>query len=176
MKLIKYLYKIIDSFKYFKIQILIATLVYSSELLSGMIFFRNNFYDINPQKLTFLKIFTTNFGVAMIIIIFGLLSCGIMSITILFANGLLLGDILIGVYNKYGTMPLITGILPHFFFEIIGLILATCISFETYKLLYNLKHENIKIIRFSHNLRMLILMIVLIFLAAIIESNLKIQY
>lgn len=140
----------------------------------GIIFFRNKTYTIHKQSLKFFQIFFNNYKLAILIIITGLITVGILSTLIIFVNGILLGDILIGVYNKYSLSPILTGVAPHFIFELSALCIAAAISYESIKIirvLFNEKYTNkIHIKSLFINF---ILMTILFIVASIIEVNIS---
>jgi uncharacterized membrane protein SpoIIM required for sporulation len=176
MKLKSLIWNIKESFVYFKKAFLLAFAIYLTSFIIAIILFKNVSYSINPVRLPFLRLFLHNTGTLIIIIGAGLISCGVAGNFILVANAVSLGNIIIGVYNRYGIMPIISGVLPHFLFELIATLMATCISYETSKLFYNLRHTNIKTIHLKYDICFLVISIIFVIIAATIESHIKISY
>lgn len=78
----------------------------------------------------------------------------------------------IGVFNNYGISPLLSNIAPHFIFETLAILIATAISCEAFKLIYNIKHNEPKVIRLRFCLVGLCLVVLLLVFSALIESQL----
>jgi len=167
--------KYADAFRYFKDSFLFMVILYILSLLIGIIIFKDSSYSINPQSVSFLYVFKNNIILALVLIIVGNLSFGIGSSFIVIFNGVFLGNVLISVFNKYGVNPLITGILPHVFPEMIALLMAGSISLETQKFIYNIRHVEIRYIKLRYSLYFFILLTCLLILAALIESRLNIK-
>lgn len=123
------------SVKYISKSFLMAGLIYFIGIIFGLVLYKNKELIIQPQNLGFLEIFINNYKIALIMLIGGFISLGIVSSFLLFFNGAVLGGIVMGIYNAYSIKPLITGVLPHFFFEITGLLIATAISYESIRIL-----------------------------------------
>lgn len=164
--------KIFISLISIKKQIFISFSFYFIGILVGMFLSRNQKYTTNPQNLKFAYIFLNNYKLSILIIIIGLITVGIASSIILFANGVILGDILIGVFNKYSILPILTGVAPHFVFEVLALCIATSISYESIKLIRFLIDKNYtNKVYISKILSNFFAMTVLFFIAALIETN-----
>ena len=160
-----------DAIVYFRKTLLFCSIVLFLSIIAGIIIFSRESITINPTSLSFTTIFKNNFLVALAIMISGILTFGLFGNFIIIANGVVLGRVLIGVFNVYGIHPLIQYIGPHFIFEMTGLLFAYCISCETNKFFYNFRHTDLKIIRLKYNLVFLIVSILLLAIAAFIESN-----
>lgn len=157
---------------YFKNNLLFSTILFFIAIGSGMIIFRTEKLVIYPHRQVFFTLLYNNFLVCLTIMIAGILSFGILGNFVLFANGVIVGRIIIGVFSLYGMKPLLHYLAPHFIFEISALIIATVISQETYKFFYNLRHVDIKIIYLRYDLGAFLIMNILLVVAALIESNL----
>lgn len=151
---------------------MLATGEYFFSIMLGMLIFQKEIIPISPQKIPMLKLLLHNSATAGLIILLGVISFGILGNLTLIANGIILGRIIIGVFNNYGISPIISNIAPHFFFEMLALIIATSLSCETNKLLYNIKHTENKTIRLKYAFVGACLSICLLTIAAGIESNL----
>ena len=108
----------------------------------------------------------------LLIIVVGLISLGILGNLVLIANGIILGRIFAGVFNNYGLSPLLNNIAPHFIFETLAILIATAISCETFKFIYNIKHNEPKVIRLRYCIVGFCLVILLLIFSALIESQL----
>jgi len=157
---------------YYKNGFLIAMVVYFLSILVGIFIFHNSKIPINPKALSFLELLSHNSLSVLLVIIAGIISFGLLGNFVLIANGIVLGRILIGVFNNYGISPILTNIAPHFFFETSALLMATALSYETYKLYYNIRHTEIKVIRLKYFLTGFCFIILLLVVAALIESYL----
>ncbi len=165
-------YEKVGSWKYFKNNLLVSLALFLSAISSGIVIFKTETIQISPQKQQFIFLFHNNFLVCLTIIVAGLLSFGILGNFVLFANGVVVGRVIVGVYNLYGITPLLRYLAPHFIFEISALLIATAISQETYKFFYNFRHPDIKVICLRYDLRAFVMMNILLVIAALIESNL----
>ncbi|CYU74867.1 stage II sporulation protein M [Streptococcus suis] len=168
----KFVFNLNSTAEYFKKKLLLNTLVFIVSIVVGMIFFHKEEIVINPTSQDFSSLLVNNTIVCLLIIVMGVLSFGFLGNFVLIANSVVLGRIIIGVFNLYGIVPLLHYIAPHFIFEISALLIATAISQETNKFFYNFRHQDIKIIRIKYNLIASITMFVLLVIAALIESNL----
>lgn len=161
-----------DTFVYYKNNILIATAIYFLSIIGGIIIFHNEKIPIAPQSLSFLDLFLHNSLSVLLIIVVGLISFGVLGNLVLIANGIILGRIFAGVFNNYGISPLLSNIAPHFIFETLAILIATAISCETFKFIYNIKHSEPKVIRLKFCLVGFCLVILLLVLSALIENQL----
>lgn len=143
-------------------------------VLVGIIIFCHHQYDIHPKNVSFFTIFLQNIRLALCLIVFGNLSFGLLSFLLIIFNSIFLGNVLICVFNRYGINPIITGILPHAFLEILALLMAASIGLETQKFIYNIRYIDKKCIRIRYSLYFLIMLVFLLIFAALIESHLKI--
>ncbi len=161
-----------DAFSYYKNSILFATAIYFLSIVVGIIIFHNEKIPIAPQSLSFLELFLHNSLSVLLIIVVGLISLGILGNLVLIANGIILGRIFAGVFNNYGLSPLLNNIAPHFIFETLAILIATAISCETFKFIYNIKHNEPKVIRLRYCIVGFCLVILLLIFSALIESQL----
>lgn len=167
--------KIISLFKntllYYKFGLIIALVLYLSSLFLAIFIFNNEKLKINLHSIGFFELLSHNLISASLIIIFGLISFGLLGNFILIANGAILGYIVSGVYNSYGFYPILLHVGPHFIFEISALLVSTAISYETGKFIYNVKHDTKKVIRIKFLCTGLIIILCLLIISALIESQ-----
>lgn len=156
--------------EYFRKKLVFNVFIFNFSVCLGMLIFKDERIPINPTSQNFYFLLMNNFIVCLIIIVSGILSFGFLGNFILVANSVVLGRIIIGVFNEYGITPLIRYIAPHFIFEITALLIATAISQEPNKFFYNLRHSDIKIVRIRYNLFAFATMVSLLLVAAFIES------
>lgn len=168
----KLIYLIKDTFMYYKKSIYIATAVYTLSIVCGIIIFQNEIVPINPTTIPFSDLLLHNGFTVILIIIAGIISFGILGNFVIIANGIILGRIIIGVYNSSGIYPIIHYIAPHFLFETFAILIGAAISYETYKLFYNIRHIEPKIIRLKFITICVIIILLLLSVAAFIESSL----
>lgn len=165
-----------QSFLYFEKQFMVYFFLYIVSIILGIIINFNQYDIINEVSLSFWNIFAQNLRLSLILIIVGFFTFGIISALVLIFNGFILGYVLIVIYNSYGILPILTGIMPHFFLEMIALILACCISRESHKFIYNMRYSTVKTIRIRNSFYTFMVMLILLILASGIESSIPIQY
>ncbi len=166
--------KLIDSIRYFKKPFMYVSLVYLFSIVCGVLIFRTSSYRLHPKRLSFLTIFINNASIVGIIIVLGAFTLSLAAYLVIIFNGLYLGNVLISVWNMYGIEPILTGILPHFFFEATAILFAACIGIESRKILYNFRHVDGKKIHIRYSLYMFPVILILLVIAALIESNLTV--
>lgn len=160
-----------ETLSYYKKNMILATIIYFSSVLAGIILFHDRKMPINPTPLTFLELLLHNSISMLLIVLAGIISFGILGNLLLIANGVILGSIFVGVFNNYGISPLISMVAPHFLFETLALLIAASLSYETYKLYYNIRHIEPKVIRVKYFLTGLCLVLIFLIIAALIESE-----
>lgn len=156
----------------YKHNLSIAAVVYFISIVIGIIIFRNEKILIALQSLSFSDLFLHNGLSVFLIAAAGLISFGVLGNFVLIANGVILGRILAGVFNNYGVSPILSNIAPHFLFETSAMLIATAMSYETYKFIYNISHSEPKTIRLKFCLTGVCLVILLLIFSALIESQL----
>lgn len=161
-----------DTLEYYKKSIFIAFILYSLSIISGMFYFSKDTITISPKSFSFGELLWHNGVTMLLIIILGIISFGLIGNFILIANGIILGRILIGVYNLYGISPLLHHIAPHFFLETLALILCTSVSYETYKFFYNIRHIDQHVIKLRYVIINITISIIALIIAAFIECQL----
>lgn len=157
-------------FIYYKKGVFLASTVYFISLLFGLILFRSEVIPISPTTLSFFRLWAHNGVVMLLILILGIVSFGILGNLVLVSNGLILGRILVGVYNGYGFSPIVKHILPHFIFETAAIVIAGAISYETYKFFYNIRHSDTRVIRLRYVCVGIVFVVILLSIGAFIES------
>lgn len=162
--------------KYFKIFIFLSIIIFFLGMLYGCLTPPNisNLYS-NESKFT--SIFFNNMKVSLTILILGSITGGVISQIILFANGFIIGKLVVLLYNKNLMFSLFTGLLPHLFIELFGLILFASIAhMPIIFLIYWLKKSNFSFSRnnFLFYLKVSIIAIILIGISAFIESTISI--
>ncbi|MFV0382225.1 MAG: stage II sporulation protein M [Breznakia sp.] len=160
-----------DTFIYYRKSFYVAAFVYVISIVFGMLFFQNEIIPINPNKIAFHDLLKHNLFTMFLIISAGTFTFGLLGNFIIVANGVVLGRILIGVYNSSGHYPIFRYVAPHFIFETVALCIAAAISYETYKFFYNMRHVESKVISIKYVLISLFFMLLFILIAACIESK-----
>lgn len=159
-------------FTYIKKEMLVAICIYMIGIILGIVMFYDKKIAMNPQELGFAEILTNNLKVALIVLVSGLLTCGIGSSIIMIFNGATLSGSIMVAINMDATKSIFTAVLPHLFFEIMAYLLILSISFETSKLLLNsIKKDKIRMIYLKKDTIIFGLAICLLIVAAIIEGN-----
>lgn len=158
--------------EYYKKFIFVALILYCLSIIVGIICFSKDKIPVIPKSFSFLELLQHNGLTMLLIIVLGIVSFGVIGNFILIANGIVLGRILIGVYNLYGMDPILHHIAPHFFIETLALILCTAVSYETYKFFYNIRHINRQVIKLRYVTINITISIIALMIAALIESQL----
>lgn len=160
--------------KYIKKEMLAAGGIYILGILLGVLLFRNTGVEMEPQSLGIGEVLLNNIKIAFILLALGLVTVGIGSSILMFFNGATLGGSVMGVVNQYSMEPIITAVLPHVLFEIIGLVCFTAISFETLKLLLNvITKREMKMVYIRKDLSILGMGFVFLLVAAVIEGTIS---
>ncbi len=160
--------------KYIKKEMLMAGGIYLVGILFGVFLFRNTGVEMEPQSLGVVAVLGNNLKVAAFLLLLGWFTVGIGSGILMFVNGATLGGSVMGVVNQYSIEPVLTAVLPHVIFEIIGLVCFTAISFETLKLLLNtITKREMKMIYIRKDLSILSMGAVFLLVAAIIEGTIS---
>ncbi len=116
-----------DHKKYFKIFIFLSIFIFFIGIFCGCLT-SPNISNLYSNKSNFISIFFNNIKVSLTILILGSLTGGLLSQIILFANGFILGKLIILLYNKNLLISLFAGLLPHLFVELFGLVLFAAIA------------------------------------------------
>ncbi|MDR1521408.1 MAG: stage II sporulation protein M [Streptococcaceae bacterium] len=127
-------------------------------------------------KTSFWELFTHNVKVCLFILIIGGVTGSIYSYFIIFINGFLIGKLLCFLYSIRELKQVISGLLPHFFFEVFGLMIFSTLSslplFIGYQMLrtenYQLSAKFFRVLFYG-----LLIGFVLIFIAALIEVKIS---
>ena len=162
---------IIDVIKYARKQIVVSVIFYFLGILLGVLLFWSKSLDFNHTYNTWITIFINNLKVAMMIIIIGLITFGIGNSIMLVMNGCILGSVIKSLINLKMESAIITGLFPHMFLEIIGLILCSAISYESLILVRQMAlNKKGVIVHIGHDLKLLVIGISFLFIASIIEA------
>ncbi len=87
-----------------------------------MFTFVDQLNKIDSQNINYLIIFINNLNVGFFILIGGLITGGTLTIFVILVNGLIVGNVVRVTIINGSINSLFTGLLPHFFFEIFGLV------------------------------------------------------
>ncbi len=98
-----------------------------------------------PQNVGYLEIFLNNLNVGLLLLIGGIFTGGTLSLILIMVNGFIVGNVIHVAIAIGNIKSLFTGLLPHFFFEVFGLLsFAVLGSFTGYiliKLIINQVHQ-----------------------------------
>jgi len=159
---------------YIKKEMIVGAGIYFCGIILGVLLFRNKCLEMVPQSLGVAEIFFNNIKIASIILVLGWITVGIGSSVLMFINGATLGGTVMGVINQYSFRPILTAVLPHVVFEIIGLVCFTAVSYETMKLLLNaITKRKIKMLYIKKDLITLGMGILFLMIAALIEGTIS---
>lgn len=160
--------------KYIKKEMIVGAGIYLCGILLGVFLFRNKGLEMVPQSLGVAEVFFNNIKIASLILVLGWITMGIGSSILMFVNGATLGGSVMGVMNQYSFRPILTAVLPHVVFEIIGLVCFTAISYETMKLLLNtITKREMKMLYIKKDLIILGVGILFLMIAALIEGTIS---
>jgi uncharacterized membrane protein SpoIIM required for sporulation len=159
--------------KYF----IVSLIVYILSFGVGLVISKSINITISPDNSNgVLGIFGHNLFVGIKLMLFGWLTIGLMNNIYLAYNAVYLGIFIGSVTTKYGFTPILTGILPHSFFEIIALLLFSAIGSEVLRYLEIVKNNSKSDIRINYfktlksTFLTFILAIMLLIIAAFIEA------
>ncbi|OPH52077.1 hypothetical protein BC351_33490 [Paenibacillus ferrarius] len=130
---------------------------------------------LQPSEASAKDIILNNLRIGGVIIVAGWISGGLLSNIIILGNGYLIGYVISYVTAFYGMDSIYRGLLPHFFFELLGLLFcATVGSFSArilWKWLKNKPQEFSLIIK--DGLTLLACALLMIVIAGFIEGNIS---
>ncbi|PCK20786.1 hypothetical protein CEY02_11735 [Bacillus pumilus] len=129
-------------------------------------------YLKKDEEMFFLNIFLNNLQVGMAILGIGAFTGGIMSAGILFYNGYIIGKLVQFLIVNHDAQQLFTGLLPHAFVEVLGLILFSIVSSFPFIYLYRfIKGDAVDLRKLTRTLLQLIsAAAVLLLMASLLEE------
>lgn len=174
MESIKHFLKIEYS-KIHLISILIAVFFFCTAIVLGFKI-EMDFSNVVFDK-TILDVFLNNLFICLVFIISGI-SLGIVSIILLSINGVYLGSALNYYMGQNGIEKTLFKIIPHAIFEIPAIILSSSIGFLILTLLIYKAHNKPVLIKqhITYIVKITILVIILLLIAAIIEVNISAKF
>ena len=166
--------KIISSYKSTDLFLtLISTLILFLGIAVG--YSISTSYEIKPQitaavssYLSILhRIITTNFSIIIFVSILGYITCGALSLSIIFYNGIRIGEIL--NTNSDSVWNILKFLIGHGIFEILALVLFSGIGLKGYKLYQDLYRNKFSKESLPH-INLFIIPTILLLFAGIIEA------
>lgn len=140
----------------------------------GLLFREDGIGQANPESVFYASIFRNNIDVGLLCLIGGLCTGGSIPIFVMLMNGYIVGNTIDSLIVNGNIESLFTGLLPHFFIEMFGLLSFSVLgTFTGVIFLKFLKREICKINylkMFIDGLIILVIAIVALFLGAIIED------
>ncbi|WLP59381.1 stage II sporulation protein M [Bacillus pumilus] len=88
----------------------------------GLLFQEDDIRQANPESVFYASIFRNNIDVGLLCLIGGLCTGGSIPIFIMLMNGYIVGNTIDSLIVNGNVESLITGLLPHFFIEMFGLL------------------------------------------------------
>ncbi|MED0659773.1 stage II sporulation protein M [Bacillus smithii] len=158
-----------ETIKRWKNVILLCLLIFLVGVTMGIISgYLKNYNAFKPEEARMKDIFLNNIKTCIFIIVSGLLTGGILSSLVLLINGYIIGLVIYGVMLNYGLVPLLTGLMPHFFIELTAIVFCATIGFMSsiYFFMYIGKLNRLPFSRFVKDGFILILVSVLLLLSA----------
>ncbi|WP_196333138.1 stage II sporulation protein M [Paraclostridium sordellii] len=117
--------KKINKFKYV---ILFFLIIFVIGIVLGHIY-GNRINNLNlGQSENFFNIFKNNLTVGLMLMFLGAITGGVYSIVVLGINGYIVGQVINYLIEKRITILIVSGLLPHSIFEVLGLICFSIIS------------------------------------------------
>lgn len=165
--------------KYIKIKrrdivfLLISVVSFFIGIIMGS-FGKGQINNLNPNNAKAMSIFINNFLVGISIMFIGSITGGVYGVSALFINGYIVGKLVRYLVDTNATKYILTGIMPHIWLELLGLIIFSIIGFyPIYELIHWMKKGKL-----SSHAKYILAKIFLMFcfgsvfllLAAIIES------
>ncbi|EKF37334.1 stage II sporulation protein M [Bacillus xiamenensis] len=140
----------------------------------GLLFREDDIGQANPESVFYASIFLNNIDVGLLCLIGGLCTGGSIPIFVMLMNGYIVGNTIDSLIVNGNIESLITGLLPHFFIEIFGLLSFSVLgTFTEVIFLKFLKREICKINYLTMLIDgsiILVVAIVALFFGAIIED------
>ncbi|MDN6968242.1 hypothetical protein FCS83_06685 [Oenococcus sp. UCMA 17063] len=119
----------------------IAALIYLVFMIIGMFFAKHTGYFINYKQISWLSIFSHNMVLAFALVFTGWITFGISNSIATAINGAFFGNVLMGIWNRYGFCALQKVIFPHAVIEILATILFSALGYEVYYFVSALRGE-----------------------------------
>ncbi|PRR90367.1 MULTISPECIES: stage II sporulation protein M [unclassified Bacillus (in: firmicutes)] len=140
----------------------------------GVLFWEDDMGQANPESVFYGSIFLNNIDVGLLCLIGGLCTGGSIPTFVMFMNGYIVGNTIDSLIVNGNIKSLFTGLLPHFFIEMFGLLSFSVLgTFTGLVFLKFLKREICKINYLKMIIDCLIILVIAIvalFLGAIIED------
>lgn len=151
---------------------LYAAIFIAAVLIGSLLPYDQIPYLKKDEEMFFLSIFLNNLQVGMAILGIGAFTGGIMSAGILFYNGYIIGKLVQYLIVNHEAQQLFTGLLPHAFVEVLGLILFSIVSSFPFIYLYRfIKGETIELKKLILTVLQLIFAAAgLLFIASLLEQ------
>lgn len=129
-------------------------------------------YLKKDEDMFFLSIFSNNLQVGLAMLGIGAFTGGIMSAGILFYNGYIIGKLIQFLIAQHEVKQLFTGLMPHAFVEVLGLILFSIVSAFPFIYLYRfMKGKSIDVRKLTRTVIQLIFAaVVLLLIASVLEE------
>ncbi|WP_051870789.1 stage II sporulation protein M [Geobacillus vulcani] len=116
--------------KRWKRVMLLCILIFSVSVLIGIVAgFLGDYSTFRPKEAEMLDIFVNNTKICIFIIVSGLLTGGVLSSIVLIINGYIIGIVIYGAIADYGFLPILTGLMPHFFIELAAIVSCATVGF-----------------------------------------------
>ncbi|MCY9657573.1 stage II sporulation protein M [Paenibacillus chondroitinus] len=91
---------------------------------------------LQPSEASAKDIIINNLRIGGVIIVAGWVSAGLLSNIIILGNGYLIGYVISYVTSFYGMNSIYRGLLPHFFFELLGLLFCATVGSFSARILW----------------------------------------
>lgn len=143
-------------------------------IFTGIYYFEGKVNTFNPENVSYIEVFVNNLNVGSLLLIGGLITGGTLSLFLIMANGCIVGNIIFIAISNGNIKSLLTGLLPHFFFELIGLFSFAVVGTFTGYIFFKFLTKKIHTVNFSQlmtdGLWLIAISIVSLFLGAVIED------
>ena len=115
--------------------LIVASIATVIGFLAGLYIGRDSRQAAVNNRLPIWTILGNNLHVGGLVILLGLISFGVGGLIVIAYNQLIFGATVMAVYSESGWGPIITGVLPHAFFELVATVTCGILGFEGWRAL-----------------------------------------
>lgn len=119
--------------------LIVASIATVIGFLAGLYIGRDSRQAAVNNRLPIWTIMGNNLHVGGLVILLGLISFGVGGLIVIAYNQLIFGATVMAVYSESGWGPIITGVLPHAFFELVATVTCGILGFEGWRALRIIK-------------------------------------
>ncbi|MCM3366668.1 MULTISPECIES: stage II sporulation protein M [Bacillus] len=166
--------RLINILKRWKNVYILFIIVFFAGVFGGVLFRKGGSVQSNSDSEYYGSIFLNNLDVGLLCLIGGLFTCGAIPIFVMCMNGYVVGNTINSLIIKGNIESLFTGLLPHFFIELFGLLSFSVLGTFTGVIFLRFLQGEIRKVNYLKMIRegfiMLFIATSFLFLGAIIED------